>query len=1622
MIKNKKNRILNRLLAATLCLVIILSQLPDKWPLGGEFVARAAETGSSPITLTRLSGSGEAFIYHSFNETTEFASGKTYAFLDDIYSSSDAVSALGAGAILKATDEENNSLKYIRYRHGDTATVKVYVEVVTPGKDFDSCKYGGLYQVPSTSNPTAYRYFCYKGGAKNCGPYYAYTYIEESVGYTDVSATLNSIENQGSTNPEDYTVSITYNGNQTKTLVPDSYKVSFTAPDTVTFVISDSVGNSVTANVQSPLAIRYDGNFESAENIPSTQSVRKGNSIQISAQKPTREGYAFVNWKDSDTNKTYSAGAAVTPTSSLNLLAQWKDTQAPIIVYSPTQVMTGTTDAAVKSAVQAAVTITDNEPVSECTVTVTVPTNCAKTAGNKNVTVTVKDKAGNTATKTCSVYVSSYLDIGKPTFTASTSKLTATLNNPGTDTITASGFVWGVMNSPSLTVNNGSAKTASVVNTAGGSLSVTVSNLQKGVTYYARAYITAGSITYYSQEITIGIGTPSYGTFTIKNNGDNTFTVTRTGGSEEKQTVYYRTVNGSAVGGTHFTHKSSTLTFNAGVTSQTITITEKTANTAYSGKPATAYSNADRTYSVEIYRVVGGGSLGRTTSATRTMANDSSYKVDESEYTKEISRTVSLNDNNKWVGDHSGDGNWKIYFQNDRGKNTNGYNFNVQRTIDNAYLKETATGFLYRASFTYQEDDDGYQLVWIANHAPNSYGPATISKVSAIPLDNSVFGTAKFSATWETKDGKEATAKLPGISSGNNVSRVDAYNGDTILSNSNNWVAFERGETAHVWFSAAGANQDKWYMTSFTDYICLRDDQEPQLVAVAPMSGGTYKIGDKFVVSLIFDEIVDSTYSSLSSVSVNTSWGTATYTGGANTNVLYFTGTISENTTSTKLTVNGITNPQYIKDMCNKITNTPTASGSGTTTATLDTSIPNFTVTAKGIANGTGTASITVNSDKTKTTSMSYAWSSSTAVPATGWVTLSESELSTAKTSSGLTLSIRKAAGSGNNGKWYLHVKGVYDTTGYTNYDYATLDFGTAASPATGSTQPTLTVSASNTSWAKQRSITISATGAESLKYRKSDATSWTTLSNTATSVTVTENGFYTFLLTAGDVTITQTVEVSKIDREKPTASIEDLTSSSVESPKRGVYTKLVVPITYADLGSGVSQVYYKWTNDTTTPTSWNQLSSTATSITYTPTESAPTAKYLHIKVVDKLNNEYTTCSSAYTVISQTAVDNSTPTITLTGAPTAWQNDMVTLTWTLASYSGKNYEVILPDGKTSTSSSGEIWVMQNGTYTVTVRDLDYGEENSASVTVDKLDFTAPAVTLSGGSSEWTKSNQTLTISASDSGSGVGEKWYKIVDNKDEIPTDGLTGFSSTIDVSSEGEYYVYYKVYDKSGDTTIDRESNKTEGFRLVKIDKTAPTINFGEYSSATGMTVTISDGTSKLKSVTYKINDGEETSVNSVSGNARIDFSVKDLSAGDNRITVTAVDNAGNTFTSYKDVHVDVVNVDIAYADMEFTYTDGIWNPETHSYEYGAWSPDKTDGDVITIENNGDVDVTVTLEYTIERSDVSASFIDESSDAVSSFALAAGEKKTVRLILTGKPSDTLSKTALGTITVTIGG
>ena len=871
--------------------------------------------------------------------------------------------------------------------------------------------------------------------------------------------------------------------------------------------------------------------------------------------------------------------------------------------------------------------------------------------------------------------------------------LTATMLQTGGVNWTETGFVYGALQNPTMTLNDGSMKTASAVNMKNGSIKAVATGLTEGITYYARAYAKAsdGTIIYGAQSAGFGLNAPNYGTFQVTNSGSNTFTISRTGGTDGAQTVYYRTVNGSAVGGTHFTHKADSVTFAKGVRSKNVTVTEKTANTAYYTNDITAYTNADRTYQLEIYRVEGGATIdGNKAKATRTMTKSSSYTISRNVY-KEQARSVTITDNNKWVADHSGTGNWKIYFKNDRKKNTDQLNFNVQRSLDAsdlsiAYLKKTAKNLLYRADFTYREDEDGYQLVWMGPEAPG-YGPLEIGSKKCIDMNTSL-GCAYFTATWETNNNKTAAMSLPAMS-GSEIKAVNDFINRYIAEiNGKKYVEFGIDDTVHVWFSSAGADKDIWHMESYTDYIKVYDVNEPQLIAIAPMAGGKYLQGDSVTVSLIFDEIVDSTNSSLSSSStITTNWGTFKYAGGVDTNVLYFTGTVPTNAGS-PIKLSKLDCASQIKDMCDdtgKVSGFITEKSASVTVGTV--AAPTVSIGTITNASGILTGKITA----TKAKKLEYVWTDSKTVPASGWRMLSNTTSATVTT--------RQTSGT-----WYLHARA-------TNSDGRTATaYKRVAIPATGSNTyaaPDLTVNANNSSWAKTRNITVTRSPANAtVKVKTPEGDSETV---TGSSYTAETNGVYTFTLTCNNgETVTRQAVVSRLDNDAPTIAINDLTNLTHAD-------QVTLTFSVTDGGSGVKTVTAKW-NDRDAALTNNGDG------TYTTTCPDTTGSWkLTVTAADKAGNSSKKVSATYTV----NLDKPVLAVTKTGST----KQGINYNYSVDDKGNEDVIVYLPDGTQTKELKGSFTLTETGPHIIAVTDKA-GHFVSKEITVtETVDGVAPEVRL-----------------------------------------------------------------------------------------------------------------------------------------------------------------------------------------------------------------------------------------------------------------------------------------------------
>ena len=1130
------------------------------------------------------------------------------------------------------------------------------------------------------------------------------------------------------------------------------------------------------------------------------------------------------------------------------------DKTAPELTYTPVTVVEEEKQETVEKLFGEALSVADNRRLAEKPLTYTIPKDIAALPGKKTIKVTASDAAGNTTTKNCVITVTAKpleLKLGALTAAAGSKNsfnLKAVLAHTGGDTIKETGFVWGVMPAPTLEFHNGSAKTAPVVTTKNGNLTAKATGLTSGVEYYARAYAKVTSDgkekVYYSEAGKFGFGIPQYGTFSVSSvtgsNGKATFTITRSNGTDKYQVVYYRTVNGSAVGGTHFTHKEGAVYFNKGETSKTVTVTELGVTNAYQSKAGTKYSNADRTYSLELYRVgVDGGTIDQAhRSMLRTMPKDNSYTVDRSVYTTEKTIThvaETSGKKGKRIADtnqNQGGERTNVSFLKNRYKDTNYYtssSFSNYYTDarQREYLSSTAGGWYYRYVLRAYEEIDGYEHAYMGTEPLEDRNYDTESKkedtaVAGVkgqlwacnflqPAKESV-GTYCFP---DTRTGGGEGSYYPKNSSGT----AYGYNGKT-------WVKLGVDQTCYAYFGATGDFDDVWYVDGLQSFVMVNDEKEPALLGVAPMAGGTYLPGDPITVALVFDEIVDSQNSSLSSsLTISTNVGTLSYAGGADTNVLYFTGkvssTVSLNSTDA-LKVNSISNPGSIKDMCNLSGTSQTFSG-GNTNIKVDATKPALTVRAdtsgslprhKATITATGAATI------------QYAWTKDTALPGYGWQT----------TTSGTQLTESRGT-AGQTQTWYLHVLATA-ASGASTHQYRAFTFmNPAITDVSVRAGNTVASAEAADVWKPGKYIVVQYAGAQStgtkLTFdRPKKVEQGVASSSGSANLYVTENGSYTVTLTDtyGNV-ISKTIEVKKIDRKNPTVTLRSGSSTGADT----VYNELTIAVLPEDTGgSGVAKVEYAWTSTTGTPSTsvWKTLTAAADGsyqAQYIAAETSKTAKYLHVRVTDGAGNVSETVKSGPYQVIKKAVGAALPSITVTGNPSSWTKS-ATLTWKARQGSGTGAGalafVYTPKGTvTENMTVGSCTVTKNGVYEFMVMDK-FGNSEAAEVLVTQIDNEAPkldsltaaggkpgTIRLTGVTDDHTAVYDQKGNITGYRGSGIRTREYKM---QGESTWTAFTGDSFT--VAKNGNYVV--RLTDNAG--------NVSEEYRveMTGMDVTAPTVS----------------------------------------------------------------------------------------------------------------------------------------------------------------------------------------------------
>jgi len=391
--------------------------------------------------------------------------------------------------------------------------------------------------------------------------------------------------------------------------------------------------------------------------------------------------------------------------------------------------------------------------------------------------------------------------------------------------------------------------------------------------------------------------------------------------------------------------------------------------------------------------------------------------------------------------------------------------------------------------------------------------------------------------------------------------------------------------------------------------------------------------------------------------------------------------------------------------------------------------------------------------------------------------------------------------------------------------------------------------------------------------------------------------------------------------------------------------TDVTIRLKFWDSGSGYRQSRYAWSTSTAKPSSgWSDWT---TSSNYTVTQTNSGSWYLHIEAYDNDWNYSYLCKGPYQ-IDKTPPSHVSHLISghrYTNGSTYWARPYDTLKIKLKGYdgdSGISCTAILLSGSgvscggyhewfgsadnihTSDWSAPDVaFVSASRTYdSGGYREVEIGVQPKTNGHIYSLlagyydfvwnysnwvdtsckigvDGVAPSVTITPNSRSLTNQNITVTISASDSGSGVKRIEYM-------ISTDGgatwpgswtqVSASSTTVTLSNTGQYKIRARAVDN-----VDNVSGEVYS-GVYQIDKIAPTVSANPTTrdwNNTNVTVMLTyndTGGSGLSAQQYAWSTSTATpsTWNNYSG------AVTQSSEGIWYLHVRAVDAAGNTTTTY--------------------------------------------------------------------------------------------------------------------------
>ncbi|MFB5762232.1 OmpL47-type beta-barrel domain-containing protein [Paenibacillus medicaginis] len=272
----------------------------------------------------------------------------------------------------------------------------------------------------------------------------------------------------------------------------------------------------------------------------------------------------------------------------------------------------------------------------------------------------------------------------------------------------------------------------------------------------------------------------------------------------------------------------------------------------------------------------------------------------------------------------------------------------------------------------------------------------------------------------------------------------------------------------------------------------------------------------------------------------------------------------------------------------------------------------------------------------------------------------------------------------------------------------------------------------------------------------------------------------------AGNVSQEAVYELT-IDKTKPVVTV----TTDAEYAQDAIQAEFK----FADSISGIDKRYIQISDSPDAPTTWKLVDSdTETTIT------DEGIWYVHAKAIDKAGN-VADADPLRVVVDRTAP--SAPVITTTEDDYTAGNVDFTVDGSTDTLSPFHYEYQIGNSSFERGDSGNI--TEDGTVVISARAIDVAGNVSAvtskTVYVDKQ---GPAIDLDPDGRGWSDDDIQASVSFSDEGSGVKERYYKITNSLDEPATWDIAADNRVeVTIQDEGIWYIHAKAVDQVGNEEI---------------------------------------------------------------------------------------------------------------------------------------------------------------------------------------------------------------------------